>query len=232
MTDGEAILRTILDNPDDDAPRLVYADWLDEHGQEEAAEFIRVQVELARSPRWEYAECKVCGATPNEEGYINHGRGCYVLDSDGGGSEGAAETERYIELSTRERELLNAGWRRLAPDFPLLMTNGFLDIIAGHANVTFHRGFVERITCTASDWLAHADAIRAAHPVRAVTLTAWPEIATWYDESESSTHPAPVLRSLGVMYPGIEFMLPETLVPFAYTHHYRNRHRWARPSSM
>ena len=41
-------LETICADPDDDAPRLVYSDWLDEHGDETRAEFIRAQVELAR----------------------------------------------------------------------------------------------------------------------------------------------------------------------------------------
>jgi len=44
----EAFLRTIYENPEDDAPRLSYADWLDEHGQTDRADFIRVQLELAR----------------------------------------------------------------------------------------------------------------------------------------------------------------------------------------
>jgi uncharacterized protein (TIGR02996 family) len=48
MTDRDALLRAICENPDDDAPRLVYADWLDEHGDPRQAEFIRVQIELAR----------------------------------------------------------------------------------------------------------------------------------------------------------------------------------------
>jgi uncharacterized protein (TIGR02996 family) len=48
MTQGEAIFQCILDNPEDDTPRLVYADWLDEHGDPDRAEFIRVQIELAR----------------------------------------------------------------------------------------------------------------------------------------------------------------------------------------
>jgi uncharacterized protein (TIGR02996 family) len=43
-----AFLSTILDNPDDDAPRLVYADWLDEQGEGDRAEFIRLQVRAAR----------------------------------------------------------------------------------------------------------------------------------------------------------------------------------------
>lgn len=31
-------------------------------------------------------ECDVCGNTPDEDGLINHGRGCYVEEEDGGGS--------------------------------------------------------------------------------------------------------------------------------------------------
>src|SRR5262249_26125220 len=45
-------LAAIRAAPDDDAPRLIFADWLEENGQAERGELIRVQVELARrSPR-------------------------------------------------------------------------------------------------------------------------------------------------------------------------------------
>lgn len=48
MTDGTAILRAILDEPDDLTHRLVYADWLEEHGttplDAARAELIRVQI--------------------------------------------------------------------------------------------------------------------------------------------------------------------------------------------
>jgi uncharacterized protein (TIGR02996 family) len=57
MSEREALLRAVLADPEDDAPRLVYADWLEEHGDPDRAEFIRVQCELARM-RWgspEYA---------------------------------------------------------------------------------------------------------------------------------------------------------------------------------
>jgi uncharacterized protein (TIGR02996 family) len=43
-----AFLQAIREHPDDDTHRLVYADWLDENGNPERAEFIRVQTELAR----------------------------------------------------------------------------------------------------------------------------------------------------------------------------------------
>jgi uncharacterized protein (TIGR02996 family) len=32
MHDRDALVRAIIENPDDDAPRLIYADWLNEHG--------------------------------------------------------------------------------------------------------------------------------------------------------------------------------------------------------
>ncbi|HJZ91668.1 MAG TPA: TIGR02996 domain-containing protein [Gemmataceae bacterium] len=59
MPDDPAFIRMIAATPDDDAPRLVYADVLDERGDAASvarAEFIRVQCERARlepdSPPW------------------------------------------------------------------------------------------------------------------------------------------------------------------------------------
>jgi uncharacterized protein (TIGR02996 family) len=46
MTPDNAFLAAIIESPDDDSLRLIYADWLDDHGQPERAEFLRVQVEL------------------------------------------------------------------------------------------------------------------------------------------------------------------------------------------
>ena len=50
MTHDEAFLEALREHPEDDAPRLIYADWLDEHGDPARAEFIRLQCELARRP--------------------------------------------------------------------------------------------------------------------------------------------------------------------------------------
>jgi uncharacterized protein (TIGR02996 family) len=54
VTDEDALLRAVIADPDDDAPRLIYADWLDEHGRGERAEFIRVQ-------------CAIAGLSPHDE---------------------------------------------------------------------------------------------------------------------------------------------------------------------
>jgi uncharacterized protein (TIGR02996 family) len=51
--DNQAFLDAVVAAPEDDAPRLIYADWFEEHGFGERAEFIRVQCELARKPKYD-----------------------------------------------------------------------------------------------------------------------------------------------------------------------------------
>ncbi len=46
QTEADAFLKRILAYPDDDGPRLIFADWLDEQGDPRGA-FIRVQLALA-----------------------------------------------------------------------------------------------------------------------------------------------------------------------------------------
>jgi uncharacterized protein (TIGR02996 family) len=48
VTPDEVFLHDIVANPDDDTPRLIYADWLEDHGDPDRAEFIRLQCELER----------------------------------------------------------------------------------------------------------------------------------------------------------------------------------------
>ena len=49
MTQEEVFLQSIIEAPDDDLPRLAYADWLEEQGHPRG-EFIHVQIDLARLP--------------------------------------------------------------------------------------------------------------------------------------------------------------------------------------
>jgi uncharacterized protein (TIGR02996 family) len=55
----QAFLDAIVADIEDDAPRLIYADWLDEQGDSDRAEFIRVQVERARLPTWDAAQVRL-----------------------------------------------------------------------------------------------------------------------------------------------------------------------------
>lgn len=63
MPDDEPFFAAIRDRPADDTPRLVYADWLDDHGKAARAEFVRVQCELAGTP----APDRVRGLRKREE---------------------------------------------------------------------------------------------------------------------------------------------------------------------
>ena len=53
MTDHDALVRAICEYPDDDTPRLIYADFLEESGEAERAAFVRAQIEKERTPYWE-----------------------------------------------------------------------------------------------------------------------------------------------------------------------------------
>ena len=50
VTDEEALLAAIAAAPLDDAPRLVYADWLQEREADEEAEYVRAVVALSHPP--------------------------------------------------------------------------------------------------------------------------------------------------------------------------------------
>jgi uncharacterized protein (TIGR02996 family) len=69
MSDVESLYRAILAAPGDDTVRLVYADALEESGDEATAAFVRAQVELARLPFYDAKQIEwhhfATGADPN-----------------------------------------------------------------------------------------------------------------------------------------------------------------------
>jgi uncharacterized protein (TIGR02996 family) len=116
-----AFLDAIGENPEDDGPRLVYADWLDDHGQPHRAELIRLQCRLA------------------------------LLEEH--------DPER-LRLEQREADLLFAfgkGWSAVPP-------------CAGDHLRSFHRGFFDRLSTTASDFLKRGGSFFAASPLTEVQL--------------------------------------------------------------
>jgi uncharacterized protein (TIGR02996 family) len=136
----EPFLAAIIASPDDDLPRLVYADWLDENGDPARAEFIRVQCELAGlGLEWVSATTRV----PR--------RG----DTD--------RSERVNALLRRHHELWHVhwpGWRAELPKCPgtiLRFSRGF----AGWADVTHTGGIMkdgQRLFAVAPvSWLSFRD---------------------------------------------------------------------------
>jgi uncharacterized protein (TIGR02996 family) len=156
---GRHLLRAVIDNPGEDLPRLVYADWLQENGQAERAEFVRVQVELA--------------ALPPEPVPVHGDESRPIL----------AAVARRLRRSTdphyvarqvlrfRERALLSAHWQNWC--WPADVMWGAMGTRAGDwwEHFTFTRGFVSHVTCSCADWLAHGPAVVRSHPVEVVTLS-------------------------------------------------------------
>jgi uncharacterized protein (TIGR02996 family) len=56
---ARGFLEHIVAHPDDDTARLIFADWLEEQGNSERAEFIRVQVERATLPEWDARQVRL-----------------------------------------------------------------------------------------------------------------------------------------------------------------------------
>jgi uncharacterized protein (TIGR02996 family) len=142
--DGAGLLQAILAEPGDDSLRLIYADWLDDEGQHERAEFIRVQVELARL-----------------EGRTRVDPGCWCAELYVG--EPCCDVcqgweDRLAWLKHRERELLLATkpgqWSGVD-----MSPHGFYD---------WHRGFVVSVKCPLDAWRRHGPALVAAHPLERV----------------------------------------------------------------
>ena len=159
--DWESLLRAVVAAPADDLPRLVAADWLEEHGQPERAEFIRIQVELA--------QLEVAGR---------------------GGWEEARALQRRERTFLSPMSLTRALWSlescpqlvrvefRDRPTAPLEAMQ-----VSGSDRLTFRRGFVEVVSCTPEEWLQHAAAVRERQPIRAVYLTDHDRFATpqWFE---------------------------------------------------
>ncbi len=138
-------IRSICADPDDDTPRLAYADWLEEQGQGERAEFIRVQCELAKC-----RDCHGTGRKPNpaRNDTKRHNAGQFkMILAD---TVACCTDDGSKALRRRERELLGTDFCRWG-----VRIEGF----TSH----YRRGFVHAVTCTAAAWLAHADAL-AWHP--------------------------------------------------------------------
>lgn len=140
MSDRQGFIAAICAQPDDDVARLVYADWLEEHGEAERAAFIRVQCELARiRPE----------ADPRRGADLATGR--YYTPP---------LFPRWQELDRRERELFKAN----GPNQLEWMGKALHDICEPGSEWLAHlpwfrRGLVERIECGAEDFLRVAPAL-------------------------------------------------------------------------
>jgi uncharacterized protein (TIGR02996 family) len=141
MTDEAAFLQAIREAPDDDGPRLIFADWLEERGDERAArwaELIRVQIELKQVYR-EIEEFQKADIS-----YLDGQR--------------AAVNRRFDALRVRNAKLLGSTIDDLVP-------------ASLNRSCTFCRGFVEQVGCPLDAWLKGGPSLVARHPVRRVWIS-------------------------------------------------------------
>lgn len=194
MTDGNALLAAILAYPDEDTPRLMYADWLQENDQPDRAEFIRVQIELARMGVAPWTgdiaalDQQVRLLIEREDAIF------YNLENHLGATPPNWNVYRALPEKTTERSAFG--------DYP-------------RPSLFFDRGFAHSVLAPVTDWLTHGNAILREHPVRRVRLTTWPEyVVMWVIAHEVGMDWRPGdardrwVRVLAAKWPGIKFELP------------------------
>jgi len=184
LVTGQKLLSAVLENPADDGPRLVYADWCEERGELDRATFIRVQIELASLP----PEAEDEFYTP--KGYLVWSQRRVL---------GRRQWRELVQVASGEWFLpLRYTWGDgLREDRGLLLADGYADDEKGIEYVV-RRGFVQSLQCRAEFWLTHADAITSQHPVEKVRLTTIvpPEFRRQVD-SEDTGEPGCIIRLPG-----------------------------------
>jgi uncharacterized protein (TIGR02996 family) len=141
----EAILGAIITEPAEDLHRLAYADWLEEHGDDARAEFVRAQCAY---PGWFGAlpgpSDPLPGAVARAWDLLHGG----VADAWLGGMPGAPFGPGRAGTPC---------WERASR--------------GGDISVRFRRGFVSEVTLPCAAWEGHGPALVRAAPVERVTLT-------------------------------------------------------------
>jgi uncharacterized protein (TIGR02996 family) len=168
VSDRVALLAAICAHPDDDTPRLVYADWLDEHGEGKRAAHIRAQVEHHRLSTADTVVALL-------DGLLMDG----VVDG----------TER-IDWGAVDADLGAYAVARRAAEkrpFNLTLKGEGVPRVRGVTYYADWRGFYDAVTIdNAASFLKHADAIFRAAPI--TNLTFWELTAEQASEFVAAGH--------------------------------------------
>lgn len=148
MNDGDLLLRAVLEHPDEDTPRLAYADWFEEQGEPERAEFIRVQCEINRlRPE--------CPCVAYIRGVCCRSMSCPICP-----------------LHRRETDLMREHGREWFGDSGLAVYGEDVGRMSPHATILIaRRGFISEVRCPLATWLEHGPGIVRRHPVETVHVT-------------------------------------------------------------
>lgn len=183
----DALHAAILANPADDLPRLAYADWLEEYGDDEAqvrARFIRVQLQLANCGRycpydklkWP-CECEFCTLT-REEGYIL------------GDWPTGEPFDRFASWTEGLRHILGMRVREATTDLGI-PPSGFIA-------ARFRRGFLADLVCHPQQWFDHHAKILSLYPLERVAFTTSPPAEIhWSNHHDDDGQPLITVRMTG-----------------------------------
>jgi uncharacterized protein (TIGR02996 family) len=159
----QALLRAIVENPDEDTPRLMFADWLDEHDDPTRAEFIRLQCELARLDT-DGSDSHAVYEFLRDRDYVTRPAADWPR-IDGG-------IHRRVELTTRLDDLVKQHGAEWAPHLPKKAKARWDG---------FHRGFAHRVELNdVRKVAAVAEQLRRSAP--AVTLVCREFTSDFVDE--------------------------------------------------
>lgn len=139
-------LAYILEHPDDDTARLIYADHLEEQGEAARAEFIRLQVKIA-ADGIEQHQCYQCYCIRRGLPHTNGPCKC--------SPEWKQMRRIVLPADLKPIDLLAyfADWHPVGQSY-----------IVG----VFRRGFIDGVYCSVREWLIHSSEITATHPVSEV----------------------------------------------------------------
>lgn len=196
MTDRESFLKAICEQPADDTARMVFADWLEEHGEPERAEFVRLQIALARV----VCEWEAAGKQPCER--WNAERPVYRMMTI------CPACQRGFRLRDRERELNtaknNLAWGSARALWAAGLKMPYVGVLGlpNHVGEVFSRGFVSAVSLPCDAFVRHAEALFRAHPIESVTLTdARFYRSEWASEAAPWTFGARLMRILDTAPP-------------------------------
>lgn len=158
--DWPGFVTAIVAEPDDDTLRLVAADFLEENGDADRAAFIRVQVALARL----------------EESDLRKSFEADELRKKERAFLGPFSYYPHLWAAEQCPELV-----RVIP--PVAGRSALASLhVEGVERLTWRRGFVESVRCSATEWVRHGVAVRKRNPVRWVVLDgcAAADRSEWY----------------------------------------------------
>lgn len=178
--DYRAFLNAILDNPYDDIPRLVLADWLDEHDSRDICDCDDGSIDTGGFTPWGEpinVACGICDGT----GYVSNGNAeraefirlqCspeYVQDwKSGSGKESRALSFEQQCHKTLFKDYVLVGWD--TGDVVCYSHSSNYPRIE-RVDVKYTGGFISSIRLTSEQFESHATELFSNHPITEVVLS-------------------------------------------------------------